>query len=215
VFDLITSFRIKPLFVLLCFINLSTSCTSFTSTGPQPSDNALGSSTAKLTTLPGGNGNPLPPASAFSDAARAKLNIAEDAYNRGDWRAAVIGFKGLTDQFPRNPQFWFGYATSCALSGDESNAALGFETALSLDTNDVRSAYNLALIRLLQAGKALSAARTTGANIDPSIKAAIAKLTKELEPLFIIKEQSNLGLTTLPRLDKGIVAEVGTTNPKE
>ena len=119
-----------------------------------------------------------------SDAARAALKSAEDAYAHSDWVSAAQQFKRLTATYPNNGQLWFGYGAASALSGNLDEAASGFDTALRIDGNDARAAYNLSLVRLSQADIALNRANQGMDRAPVAVREEIMRLRKDLAPLF-------------------------------
>lgn len=125
-----------------------------------------------------------PQSNANSDASRAALKAAEAAYSRGDWQAAAQQFKQLAQIYPGNGQIWFGYGAAAALSGNLEEAAAGFEASLRLDASDVRSAYNLGLVRLSQADIALNSAGLSLEKAPAAVREEITKLRQDLAPLF-------------------------------
>lgn len=123
-------------------------------------------------------------AARASADAQGALRSAENAYARGDWVTAAREFKALTNSYPRNSQVWFGYGAAAALSGSLEDAAQGFEAVLRIDPQDARAAYNLGLVRLSQAELALNAARSHSAAAPADIQQEIARLSRDLGPMF-------------------------------
>ncbi|WP_034387906.1 tetratricopeptide repeat protein [Comamonas composti] len=123
-------------------------------------------------------------AAAESAQSRAALQAAEDTYARGDWPGAAQQFRQLTATYPRNAQLWFGYGAASALAGNLDEAAAGFDAVLRLDGNDVRAAYNLALVRLSQADMALNRASLNQGGAPGQVRGEITQLRNDLAPLF-------------------------------
>jgi tetratricopeptide (TPR) repeat protein len=116
--------------------------------------------------------------------AAVRLKIAEDAYNRSNWGLATREFQYLSAVYPRNSQIWFALGTANALSGNYEAAGTAYEVVLRIDSNDVRAAYNLSLIRLSQAEIALTTAQSLSVGAAPAMQQEINRLTKELSPAF-------------------------------
>ncbi|WP_130466486.1 hypothetical protein [Corticibacter populi] len=119
-----------------------------------------------------------------SAQAMEALKQAEQAYADGEWEKAASAFKGLIQTHPRNAQVWFGYATATAFGGDLAEAAMAFEQVLAINPQDVRSAYNLTLIRLSQAELALQMARAQESAAPERLKRELQELSAQLTPLF-------------------------------
>ncbi len=90
-----------------------------------------------------------------SDAATSAVNSAEAAYRRQDWVSASSEFRKLSTDYPKNGHFAFRLANAAAQAGNFDEAAKSYDSALRIDPQDMRSLYNLALVRLMQAESAL------------------------------------------------------------
>ena len=73
---------------------------------------------------------------------------AESAYLDRRYREALDLFTVYTEQHPKNPWGFYMYALSAWKSGENQDAEVGFQTALDLDPNHLKSYLNLARVLL-------------------------------------------------------------------
>lgn len=73
---------------------------------------------------------------------------AEAAYLERQYPEALDLFTLYTEQHPKNPWGFYMYALSAWKSGENKHAEVGFQTALELDPNHLKSYLNLARVLL-------------------------------------------------------------------
>jgi tetratricopeptide (TPR) repeat protein len=83
---------------------------------------------------------------------------AEALYLSGRYKEAAAEFERLSRAYPRDARIWLKYGNTLTKQGSYDNAAVAFQTALSLDPDLGGAALNLALVHLAEAQDALGAA---------------------------------------------------------
>jgi TolA-binding protein len=83
---------------------------------------------------------------------------AEALYLSGRYKEAAEDFERLSRAYPRDARIWLKYGNTLTKQGSYDNAAVAFQTALSLDPDLGGAALNLALVHLAEAQDALDAA---------------------------------------------------------
>jgi tetratricopeptide (TPR) repeat protein len=83
---------------------------------------------------------------------------AEALYLSGRLKEAASAFEQLTRAYPRDGRVWLKYGNTLTKQGSYDEAAVAFQTAISVDSEQGGPALNLALVRLAQAQAALATA---------------------------------------------------------
>lgn len=92
------------------------------------------------------------------ETAQDLLQTADAAYERKDWIAAEMSYRALAERVPQDAYAFVRWGNALARQGRPDEAAVIYQEALIRDGTLARTYYNLALVRLLQAEAALTAA---------------------------------------------------------
>ena len=111
------------------------------------------------------------------DTAQDMLQTADAAYERKDWIAAEMGYRALAERIPEDAYAFIRWGNTLARQGRLDEAAAVYQEALIRDGTLAKTHYNLALVRLLQAEAALTAASNNLPRGDPMATHAAKLLT--------------------------------------
>lgn len=112
-----------------------------------------------------------------ADTAQDMLQTADAAYERKDWIAAEMGYRALAERVPEDAYAFVRWGNTLARQGRSDEAAAVYQEALIRDGTLAKTHYNLALVRLLQAEAALTAASKNLPRGDPMAAHAAKLLT--------------------------------------
>ena len=112
---------------------------------------------------------------------------AVQAYQEGDYDAAVAGFKELVAAMPKDSELWFRLGNSYAKARKPDQAVTAYREALIRNPEFGKAWYNLGMIHMQEALKAFIDMGKYVSPTDPASRAAAAKR----QALFLILQQNS------------------------